>query len=82
MFRTSLVQSANEFDAEYAVLVRNSEGADNSFYWVADDDGEWADFLRTQTDLVQVIDGGQTGTFEVMRVQKISHNKINNYIYE
>jgi hypothetical protein len=40
MFHTSLVSSATELGAEYAVLVRNSEGADNSFYWVADDDGE------------------------------------------
>ena len=68
MFRTSLVQSANEFDAEYAVLVRNSEGADNSFYWVADDDGEWAAFLRTRTDLVRVIDAGQGDVIQVRRL--------------
>ena len=81
-YQTTLSKSVVEFGAEYAVLVRNSNAAEGPYYWVADDDGEWADFLRTQTDLVQVIDGGQTGTFEVMRVQKISHNKINNYIYE
>jgi hypothetical protein len=68
MFHTSLVSSATELGAEYAVLVRNSEGADNSFYWVADDDGEWATFLRTRTDLVQVIDGGQAGVIEVRRL--------------
>ena len=68
MFRTSLVQSANELDAEYAVLVRNSEGADNSFYWVADDDGEWAAFLRTRTDLVRVIDAGQGDVIQVRRL--------------
>jgi len=68
MFRTSLVQSANEFDAEYAVLVRNSGEADNSYYWVADDDGEWATFLRTRTDLVRVIDAGQGDVIEVRKV--------------
>ena len=68
MFRTSLVQSANEFDAEYAVLVRNSDEADNSYYWVADDDSEWATFLRTRTDLVRVIDAGQAEVIEVRRL--------------
>jgi len=68
MFRTSLVQSANEFDAEYAVLVRNSDEADNSYYWVADDDSEWATFLRTRTDLVRVIDAGQGDVIEVRKV--------------
>jgi len=68
MFRTSLVQSANEFDAEYAVLVRNSDEADNSYYWVADDDGEWAALLRTRTDLARVIDGGQGDVIEVRRL--------------
>ena len=68
MFRTSLVQSANEFDAEYAVLVRNSGEADNSYYWVADDDGEWATFLRARTDLARVIDAGQGDVIEVRKV--------------
>ena len=68
MFRTSLVQSANEFDAEYAVLVRNSNGAESPYSWVAEDDGEWAEFLLSQTELVRVIDGGQDGVIEVRKV--------------
>ena len=68
MFRTSLVQSANEFDAEYAVLVRNSKEADSPYFWVTDGSNEWADFLRTRTKLVRVIDAGLDGVIEVRRV--------------
>ena len=50
------------------MLVRNSEGADNSYYWVADDDGEWATFLRARTDLARVIDAGQGDVIEVRKV--------------
>ncbi len=68
MFRTSLVQSANEFDAEYAVLVRNSKEADSPYFWVTDGSNEWADFLRTRTKLVRMIDGGQDEAIEVRKV--------------
>ena len=68
MFRTSLVQSANEFDAEYAVLVRNPDEAEGPYAWVADDSDGWADFLRTRTKLVRVIDDGQDGVIEVRKV--------------
>jgi len=50
------------------VLVRGANVAGNSYYWVADDDGEWADFLRTRTKLVRVIDDGQDGVIEVRKV--------------
>ncbi|NDG99385.1 MAG: hypothetical protein EBY11_15790, partial [Proteobacteria bacterium] len=54
--------------AEYAVLVRNSNAAEGPYYWVADDDGEWADFLRARTELVRAIDGGQGDVIEVRKV--------------
>ena len=68
MFRTSLVQSANEFDAEYAVLVRNSKEADSPYFWVTDGSNEWADFLRDRTGLMRVIGVGQDEVIEVRRV--------------
>ena len=68
MFRTSLVQSANEFDAEYAVLVRNSKEADSPYFWVTDGSNEWADFLHDRTGLMRVIDGGQDEVIEVRKV--------------
>jgi hypothetical protein len=68
MFGTSISESVDNFAAEYVVLVKSARGAEGAYYWVADDDGEVAEYLRTRTGLVRIIDGGRGDVFEVKRV--------------
>ena len=68
MFGTSITQSITDFTIKYFVLVGNPNRDNGAYYWITDDDGEWADFLRARTELVRAIDGGQGDVIEVRRV--------------